>query len=240
MTKQLTGRELRQVRKYLAGATSHQLSSIGWDSQRRNCHGEGRSQSKGTWHIRIWKQSTDGHHFSAIVCGGSNGPEVEDTRIDYGPTQPSMTHVLNEHKRQYSVTVNTPSPHDSDPENGGELGGSGGSGHHGKGKGKGKHWSKKVKRDNYGGYYYIGPEGEYNTCDEAGNDIDYGDSSASTYSYAANPAYPSYYSSNSEYLVDSGYTTTSAQHAASSSTEYYIDSAGRRYYIDEYGNTQWA
>ncbi|KAI0532617.1 hypothetical protein GGR58DRAFT_507213 [Xylaria digitata] len=246
MTKRLTADDIEDIREYLLHASSRNLSSVAWGSRRMNCHGEGRSSSNQTWHIGVWKQSSDGRHFSAIVSGRRGGPTAEGSTIDYGRTQPRMIHVLNEYKRMYDVPVNTPSPHDSDNDDQNGPGGGGGPGPGGKGKGRGKPWYKKVKRDEYGGYYYIGPKGEYQTCDSKGNDINY--NSSSNYSKSSSSRYPSYssshsgyYSADPSYASYSGYSTTRTQHApASGSVQYYKDQYGRHYYVDQDGYTQWA
>ncbi|KAI0433764.1 hypothetical protein F5Y09DRAFT_338360 [Xylaria sp. FL1042] len=243
MTRRLNAREIHDLTIYLENASASHISVGARGPQRLNCHGERRSTSRWTWHIGVRRRTSNGHHISCIVAGGQNAPEVEGSRIDHGTTQPSLIHVLNLYKRMYRVPVTTPSPPDSDDDNGNGSGGRGGSGSGG--KGKGKDWSKKVKRDDYGGYYYIGPEGEYMICDEAGNNVDYYDSSARTYSYASTSSCPTYHPSYSGYSTDPGYatysaySTTTTQYPTSGSIHYGWDSTGRRYYVDQYGNTQW-
>ncbi|KAI0100774.1 hypothetical protein GGR51DRAFT_563873 [Nemania sp. FL0031] len=227
-TKTLTKRELWDLQRYLANATAHHLSSIAWDCKRHNCHGEGRASSDGTWHIGVWRQSSNGHHFSVIVSGDDGGPEIVGSKIDHGTTQPPMIHVLNEYKRLYKIRVNTPTPPGSDPDDEDERGG--------KGKGRGKPWSMKIKKDNYGGYYYMGPNDDYHTCDEAGNDIGLGNYSATT---GVNSIGFTQLSDHHGYAAPFGYSATGENYAASGSVEIYEDNAGRRYYIDENGNTRW-
>ncbi|KAI1427360.1 hypothetical protein F5Y12DRAFT_712160 [Xylaria sp. FL1777] len=221
MPVRLNRKDLADLKLYLTYASARHLSVITWGSRRQNCHGEGRSRSKVPWHIGIWKQSSDGHHLSCIVTGGEGSPEVWDSRIDHGTTQPSMIHVLNEHKRMYEI-------------------------------GQGVVEGLDSVRDDYEGYYYIGPNGEYNICDASGNDIGQSDSSASTSSNGASSSHPSYYSSRSRHSADSGhvrnsgyadyfsYSTTSGRHTSSSSVQFYRDSTVRLYYVDRHGNAQWA
>ena len=231
----MNSRAVRDLQVYLENARSSQLQAPnGWRSAIDYCHGQNRSASKDTFHIGIWKNSSDGHHYSAIFGGKSRLKLVEGSRIDHGTTEPSLVHVLNAHKRVYHVTPPTSSSSSSDSDNGNGGGGAGRGGGSG-GRGQGKPATKKIYRDDYGGYYYFGPNHEWRACDQSGNDIatqrtafhSRGTSRAANSGYAATPS-------------SSYYTQASTSSAASTQVKYYTDQYGRRYYTDAYGRTQWA
>lgn len=251
--------QYEHLRQYLLRARAGEISNTAWESTINACHGERRSGNRTTFHIGIWRNSSTRRYMSCIL-GGKSRQIIADSIIDHGTTEPSLAHVLNEHKRRYQVTPNTSSgSSSSDTESDHGPGGSGvwGSGQCGRN-------ARKVHRTNAGTYFYYDSKHQYHECDSVGNDIPgqwstsysraSGNSSQSTYTNAYNQGYgatpshagaASYHPTTSYYPVSS-HSASSAYYTAptsstSSQTQYFKDrTSGRTYYVDSQGKTHWA
>ncbi|KAI1391616.1 uncharacterized protein F4822DRAFT_427471 [Hypoxylon trugodes] len=225
--RRLNRSDYEDLLDYLQAATASQMSNVAWGPRIVPCHGERRAISQRTFHIGIWRESSTGHHFSGILLGGNHGSLVEGSIIDHGTTQPSLVHVLNEHKRQYRVSPTTSSSSSSDSESDHGAGGSGG-----RGGGQRRRNGRTVKGNDLPSQWEASYNRRGNTYSSAHNQ---GYASTSSYANAA----PYYLAGSSNYSTSSSYYTTPSS-STSSQTRYYQDRAtGRNYYIDSQGRTRW-
>ncbi|KAH6962326.1 hypothetical protein BKA56DRAFT_736502 [Ilyonectria sp. MPI-CAGE-AT-0026] len=88
---------------------------------------------------------------------------MEGTIRNWGDTVPAMTTILAYCRSLFKVTPKygpPETPENMDDNNGGGYGAT-----------SGEVWTKQVKKDDYGGYFYLSEGGQYQGCDSWGNDI---------------------------------------------------------------------
>ncbi|KAF4988842.1 hypothetical protein FGRMN_9516 [Fusarium graminum] len=153
---------LKEFTKYLEHANSNEISVTEIGPFWTPTHGETRSTSKFTFHIGIRYANGD---FSTCVLISTrqymNVP-VEGTFVNWGPKMPKMPAVMMHYKKLFNVQdLSGHSTRPGDDENDKDDGpGAGSSG-----------WTKEVRKDDYGGYFYIDEAGEYHACEKDGNDV---------------------------------------------------------------------
>jgi hypothetical protein len=96
------------IQEYLEGAHGTYIGGISWTTQWQDLHGEGRSSSKVTFHIKVKKTSTTPPVYHAVIAAGKRSNTfIEGTEMEFAE-EPDLRHILNQYKRTFGVEVTTP------------------------------------------------------------------------------------------------------------------------------------
>ncbi|KAK4248231.1 hypothetical protein C7999DRAFT_31286 [Corynascus novoguineensis] len=152
----LSKKDKNKMQVYLDAANPAQISVPQWGiGLWQNSHGEGRSTSTLTFHIRFLYATDTGCFWTCILLkDGKRHKPVAGTLVNWGTEQPSPSDVLEYYK---NAQFPLPDP-DSEPSESGSGGGAGGAGGAGGSSSGGSAWKKDVKPDGNGGYYYFDPD----------------------------------------------------------------------------------
>ncbi|RYP80363.1 hypothetical protein DL769_002512 [Monosporascus sp. CRB-8-3] len=159
----LSKKDRGNILVYLENAKGDHISAPVWGTQWTPTHGETRSSSKNTFHIGI--RHVNGRYYTCILVRTVQFGHlpVEGTVHDWGTTAPSLREVLAYYQALFDVQPTSSRPgrgpnRDYDDDGNSNAGGSG--------------WKKEVRKDDYGGYFYIDEDGDYHACDSRGNEVE--------------------------------------------------------------------